>query len=313
MIRRALLIFLLPLALASCQTGPRGRAAYQPGRLAMDRISALVAAPIAEIEAGREAAGIAAFEALLAAAERRHGRDSLQKADLLESFGVALHMQGEPRFSEAGLIYLRRAIDAYRAYYGPGHPEVAVALNSWADVERLRRPHLPAAAEAALEEAYRIRVAALGPAHGETLWTMLYLAQVRSRMAWTRGEPARIAEVEALLDRAVAASAAAGPELASGIPVAAELRRATLFARNGRRAAAIAAWQTAQRLLLANPTEAACRAHIGANEFEDLLNRPELAGKLAPAMRAEGRVLDACYGPAGQDNPGALLNEAFAD
>jgi hypothetical protein len=292
--RRRLLAMLLPLALAACQTGPRAGAPYRADRLPTGELAALVEAPLAQIESGEDEAGVAAFEAMLAQAERRHGVDSLQKADLLTAFGVSLHSLGETRYSEAALLYLRRATEAYRAYFGPGHPEVAIALNSWADVERGLRPHLPAAAEAALDEAYGIRLAALGPAHRETVWTILYLARVRSRLAWTRAEPARLASVSADLDRAIELSRGSDADTASAIPVVAELFRAILFARHGRPAAAIAAWQASQAAVVRSPSEAACAARSYADDLLPLLDGPELAGKLAPVMRAEQEVERAC-------------------
>jgi hypothetical protein len=58
----------------------------------------------------------------------------------------------------------------YRGAFGPASPEVAVALHTFADVElKLHDERVTPAARAALEEAIRIRRAALGPDNPETL------------------------------------------------------------------------------------------------------------------------------------------------
>jgi len=293
------------VALAACQTGPAARR-YDPDRLPNDRLAAMVERPIAQIEHGDLSGGLATFEAMAAAARTRGGAHSLREADLLTAFGSQLHNQtvssGDPGYSERALSYLQRATEAYRALFGPDHPEVATALNSWADVERYLRPHAPAAAEAALEEAWRIRRAALGPSHKETLWTGIYLASTRSRLAWTRGEPARIERISADLIEIVALSRASDAATAREMPVVAQLRRVDLYARHRRWASALAAFAAARAdAVRAGDDEACALVQNGGPGLETELAGAGLASKLADLHRAIEADIVRCAALAGAD------------
>lgn len=180
-------------------------------RLSPDRQEDLVGVPLSIVQRRGLPAGKADFDRRLAAARARHGARSVEVADLLMSFGVGLYNIGsstEDRQLRAESIpYLEVAIPAYRAAFGDAHPEVALALNSYADAQiELDRENPPPSAEAALEEAYRIRVHALGPTNFETLTNLRRLAMLRSRPSWTRGEPARIEAAAALLRELIARS-----------------------------------------------------------------------------------------------------------
>lgn len=285
-------IFLIPLlaGLAACQSLPSG---YDPARLSSARMDELVAQPIARVEAGDLAGGVAAFDALLA----RRPAGSLAAADLLTAFGVNLHSRAQAEedrsLSALSLTYLQRAVDAYRARFGPDHPEVALALNSWADVERELRPHAPEAAEAALVEVLRIRRIALGASHGETLWATYYLAQTRSGLAWTRNEPARIEQVSADLI-ALAALARANPAgIARPVPVIAQLQRARLYARHRRLTSALAAFAAARAEALRSGDSESCETVVNASgELHETLEAQGFAAKLGGLRRdieAEGQ------------------------
>jgi len=182
------------------------------------------------------AAGKADFERRLAAARARHGAQSVEVADLLTSFGVGLYniasSTDDRQLKAESIHYLEAAIAAYRAAFGDAHPEVALALNSYADAQiALNRENPPPSAETALEEAYRIRLRALGPTNFETLANLRYLAMLRSRASWTRGEPARIEAAAALFLELIARSPAhAQPEYISA--PAGRVALALMYAQN---------------------------------------------------------------------------------
>jgi hypothetical protein len=147
----------------------------------------MVAEPIAAVRKQGLASGRATFEHVLAATEGRYGRDSVQAADLLEAFGVELYTlgseDGDQGSSQASLTYLREAILHYRKAFGPEHPEVAVALHSFADADiGLNGDRLTPEAQAALEEALRIRRGRLGPDNPETRATEVRLAHLRKHV-----------------------------------------------------------------------------------------------------------------------------------
>lgn len=153
-----------------------GRPHTTKDRLSAERMEQLVDRPISVWRASGLAAAEKDFDALLTAAVEAHGSGSVEEADLLTSFGVELFLdtigEDDPGVRKASVDYLKRAIPAYRAAFGTNHPEVAVALNSYADalfqVEgEAARPE----AYSALEEAYFIRLATLGPDHPETMST----------------------------------------------------------------------------------------------------------------------------------------------
>ncbi|HEY1607264.1 MAG TPA: tetratricopeptide repeat protein [Allosphingosinicella sp.] len=174
---------LVAAALAGCQKHiPETKDRLTP--MAMEQ---MVEEPIAAVRNQGLASGQAKFEQLLVADEQRYGRDSVQVADLLTAFGVELYSLGfendNQADSQASLNYLREAIPHYRKAFGPEHPEVAVALHSFADADiNLNGGRLTPQAEGALEEALRIRRAALGPDNPETRATEARLARARKHL-----------------------------------------------------------------------------------------------------------------------------------
>lgn len=203
---RSLAIALLVGVLAmgpTAQAGGVSEAEFHDttSRLSWDREEALVRGPMALVRAGRLADGQAAFERLLA---RRMAQNpnGVIVADTLMSFGVLLHAEG---YEHEALDYVRRSVAAYRRAFGPDHPEVAAALHSVADVlERFAPDDPDPEADAALEEAYRIRLKALGPHNAETAITLARLGRIKGRPARTRGEAARIEASADLFRRSLA-------------------------------------------------------------------------------------------------------------
>jgi hypothetical protein len=220
------------LVLGALWSEPRTAIPASDERLTNEDMAALVRAPLRLIEAGDVAGGQRLFERSVAIAAARHGPGALEVADLLMSFGAMIYRANDeevPQKTALATLYLRRAVPAYRAALGPNHPDVATALNSHADVLRLAEPDdPPAEAERALNHAYRIRLASRGPHHAETLWTLLYIAEIHAAPGRTRGDPARIAAVRAELDRALRLSRSADADTAAEIRRAVDQRRADL-------------------------------------------------------------------------------------
>jgi hypothetical protein len=217
------------------------RAGTAPTKETRDRLQSrmtrLVAAPMAVVEREGLSAGNARFERLLAATRARHGVRSAEVADLLESFGVGLYSlgqrRGDLRLREGSLPYLEAAIPAYRAAFGDAHPEVAVALNSYADVQlALHEDNPPQSADAAYDEAYRIRLAALGPSNVETLASLRYLLRVRGLPSQLRGDRARI-EALAGLFRQLIAQSPNDPRARHESAPYARMALARMYAQNG--------------------------------------------------------------------------------
>jgi hypothetical protein len=209
----AFFLAVLPARVAGQDGGaaPVGEASETKDRLSPERMAALVSVPMSIVETDGLPAGKAAFERLLAAARVAHGERSVEVADLLTAFGVGLYTFGQDsedrRIGEASIAYLEAAIPAYRAAFGDAHPEVAVALNSYADVQSaLHENDPPQSAETALEEAYRIRLGAFGPTNIETLASLRYLARARGLPSRTRGDPARIEAAAGLFRQLIARS-----------------------------------------------------------------------------------------------------------
>lgn len=185
-------------------------------RLSTAQLEAMVAAPLARVDAGDLEGGQQAFEALLARAPAG------QASDLLTAFGVALYYRSKAdpadlldQTSDAGapllraaVPYLERAVPAAVQRFGPDHPEVALALNSYADARWLADGDNPdPSVDRALTEALRIRVAALGPTHTETLDGHMRLATLKALPARTGRDPMRVAEAAALFETAITARA----------------------------------------------------------------------------------------------------------
>lgn len=174
---------LLATALVSCEQP----LPYSKGRLTPKAMEKMVEEPIAAVRRQSLTSGQVKFEQLLAANEQRFGRDSAQVADLLEAFGVELYSlgfeDGQQAALPASVNYLREAVPHYRKAFGPEHPEVAVALHTLADANiTLSGGRLTPEAQAALEEALRIRLTALGPNNSETRATEFRIAYAKKRV-----------------------------------------------------------------------------------------------------------------------------------
>jgi hypothetical protein len=205
-------------------------------RLPPERMITLVGGAVRLVEAGDLPAGKEAFQRLLAAARAEHGARSVEAADLLESFGVRLYVlsvdSDNPRLRGESLPYLEAAIPAYRAAFGNAHPEVALALNSYADVQLILHPDdPPESAVAALDEAYGMRLNALGATNIETLATLRNLARLRGHPARTRGNRALI-EASARLFRLLVARSSDDRQLGDESGPSARTAFARMYARN---------------------------------------------------------------------------------
>lgn len=206
-------------------------------RLTEAAMERLVAGPMEVVRTESLSAGEATFKRLLADTKLRKGPSSLEAADLLTSFGVELDVEnskpGSPE-SEAARRYLRDAVPAYVSALGPDHPEVALALNTSADMERQQSPDDPSPlVDSLLQQALQIRMRTLGPNNPETVATLTQLANVRSLPERLKRNPNELADADALYRRAIA-GALPGPEGDERSNKAAiELRLAKLHARSG--------------------------------------------------------------------------------
>lgn len=229
-----------------------GEVHYTKDRLTQEHMEELVAPAMALVRAGDLAAGRREFDRLMVAAMRRYGRGSVEVADLLTAFGVLVYDDGRNAENDetrrASIPYLRRSVAAYRAAFGPRHPEVAVALHSLADVEiELDPDNPPASAEALLEEAYAIRLRALGPTNAETLDVRLRLAGIRSVPSRTRGDPGRIAAAVAAFREGLSLARTSSRAAVEQDPVTWIFGIARLYARHHRMEPALAAVAEALR------------------------------------------------------------------
>lgn len=296
----AFLLAVAPAAIAGQDAGtvPNSPPWQTKYRLPPERMIVLVGEPMRLVDAGDLPAGRAAFDRLLATARAEHGVGSVEVADLLESFGVLLYNAGYDadgrQMKEASLSYLAEAIPAYRAAFGNAHPEVALALNSYADVQLGLSPDAPPlSAENALEEAYGIRLNTLGPTNIETLATLHYLARVRGHPSRTRGDRARI-EASARLFRLLVARSSDDRRLGPESGPRARLAFARMYARNGMAGEAreqlrlgiaqTSGWPALDRCLFAAEETAAI----------DRLLAPR-TGRPARSLASEMVASDACY------------------
>jgi tetratricopeptide (TPR) repeat protein len=209
------------------------------------------------------AAGEADFDKLLAKTRLRFGAESIQSADLLTSFGIQLYIEDPDaggQFYEASRKYLKEAVPAYEAAFGPDHPEVAVALNTYADVERHRSPNNPSALVISLhEEALRMRLKSLGPKNAETRASFTQLGDLYALPERLKQDQGSFAKADAYYREAIA-SAPNGPEGDETANKAAiELKFAKLHARYGSPAVATAAARNAMALSKDWPPSRACR------------------------------------------------------
>lgn len=210
-----------------------------------------------QIRAGDLAGGERAFETLLDEASRRYGNDSAEAADLLMSFGVMVYTEGlisstgtdpDARVRARSLPYLRRSDETYRRVYGPNHPEVAVALHNLGQaMVDLAPDDPPAQAEAALEEAYQIRLASLGPANPETLAALANVADLKGLPGRTGRDQARVAAVAAMYRQGLNEAQRPRSEFLEGQPRFWYMRLVRLYVRNGQAPAALQVVAEAER------------------------------------------------------------------
>jgi len=166
--RQRLMALLAPLALFACD-----RLVSPPetkDRMPPERLARMVYRPVALAEHGDLAAGEDALKALIRPLGTSKD-DMIRRADLLTGFAVGLYQAETPNegLRVASFPYFRRAIAVYETALGPKSPEVALALNSYADAEvRAYDGAVPQDAIDAIARAYAIRRYALGPDNAET-------------------------------------------------------------------------------------------------------------------------------------------------
>lgn len=150
-------------------------------RLPHESMARLVERPLAAVKARGLAGGDAEFERLVAS-ETAGGASKARIADLYMSYGVQLHMlwmdSHDPALLQASWDRIHASVPRYRAAFGSVHPEVALALNTFADIDELMRDGLRPEGEAALREALAIRRATLGNGNIETLDTDERIARI---------------------------------------------------------------------------------------------------------------------------------------
>ena len=164
---------LLTLVAALSLTGWRCDQLLDPpetkDRLSPAAMAEMIARPIAAVRERGLAAGEAEFERLLL----RETGNGVKIADLHTAFGVGLYEEWLITHHRPLLVAardrMRKAVSAYRQAFGAKHPEVAVALHSFADIDVILNDERPTPeAVAAMREALTIRRDALGPHNAET-------------------------------------------------------------------------------------------------------------------------------------------------
>jgi len=263
-------------------------------RLGPEALDAMVAGPMAIIADGDWEGGERAFEVLLAERSKRHGANSVEVADLLSAFGVAVH-----RFDDGGpaIIYLRRAVEAAKAVYGPTHPEVALAITDVAMVQwdGADGPP-PVEVDEALREAYRIRVATLGPNHTETAWNLAQLAKLAALPSRIDGRPERVDSAITLRRQSIEAMRiGADPNYPDAVAMA-YVDLAELYVRNGRVGEGLEAFAAAVaefgRIGPDGASMEAASLAMEAVEFADLLDEFGHAAEAEAIRRRHPDPLD---------------------
>jgi hypothetical protein len=313
-LRRVRLLLAMTGALVAAAPGPTQPGDPQPDaslpardpqtrdRISGERLEALVAGPARLIREGRIEAAERAFEILLA--RRRPG--TAAASDRLTAFGLEMFMSGDAAARERSVSYFARAVAAARTAFGPNHPEIALSLNTYADAQTEIWPDdPPRAADAALAEAYRIRLAALGPRNVETLANLIGLADLAGLPSRTGGDPARIETVAAQYREALrTADNRRGPAYGYEYnDFAISLRLAGMYGRNGLREPAVAALRRAIqsfRLQRGRAEDDPCFAFSRqVMEMNGLLDDPgqdALAKELGALVEAEAGIDDGCFG-----------------
>ena len=312
--RRLLCLAAFALVAAACDD------AVKPVPETKDRLpdavmEKLVAEPMTVVRDEGLSAGEAAFDRLLADTKARKGPRSVEAADLLTAFAVQLYVEnqdpGSPE-SEAARRYQRAAVPAYTAAFGPNHPEVALALNTRADLERKQSPQDPSPlVDSLLQQALEIRTRALGPNNAETVATLEELASIAALPERLKRDPNGVATADALYRRAIA-GALPGPEGDERSNKAAiELRLAELHARSGSPTIALA---EARRALAISKdwTPRWRRCQLVESELGDLVDLMAARGmgRQAEELRPKGRD-SACYRASPEEAGRAFLRRVF--
>ena len=211
-------------------------------RVSPDQFRAMVAGPNELMERGDLAGATAAFDRLLPQVAARHGPHSIEVADRLMAFGLILFMSDVDEAKRLSLDYFRRAIPAHRTAFGAGHPEVALAIGTYADAAlQLSPDDPPADLDAALNEEYRIRVATRGSTDGVTMLTLLNIAEVRGTRSRTGGDAARISAATEVFRQAIAVLERKPYRDDEPSATAVFFGMARMYVRNGRMSDAMAA------------------------------------------------------------------------
>ena len=259
----------MALALAACSCGredsqaaPAKHIRETKDRLSDEQIENMVAGPMAALRSGGLAQGEAAFDKLLKQTKARSGENSVDVADLLTAFGVQLYTEGKLNndndLKNAAIAYLKPAVDAYRAAFGSMHPEVALALTTYADAELgIDKDAVPRGSEEALEEAARIRLKALGATNAETRATFVTLAELHGRPARIHGNTQRLGDVEDEFERLIN-SAPNDPVLRDTSAPMIRFVLANTYAKNGQGQQALYEANRAIRMMESWPTKDRC-------------------------------------------------------
>jgi hypothetical protein len=307
--RRSLRLLVLLAALAVSSSAPAST--REPPHETKDRISArrlkqLVREPIQLVEAGRRDRADAVFLKLLGAARARGKAGAVRVADLLTAYGVALYDLGEESETgdtrSAAIKWLEQAVAATRSAWGSAHPETALALQNLADVIREINPEAPGAeAEAALREAYRIRLKALGPGNPETMYALKSLGDVLSAGPdAATPDAARAREAEEIYRRAITTWAAVRSDFVIELQMSARLKLARLLARSGRAAAALAEASEAERVISSLPKSdsAPCFAYgLAIGQLADALEAHGAAAQAERLRDGAAEIRERCLGP----------------
>jgi hypothetical protein len=246
-------------------------------RLSAEQMEHLVAGPMEIVRGESLAAGEAEFAKLIADARSKHGAQSVEAADLLTAFGVELYNDDpDPMSAESAAArrHLKEAVGAYRAAFGPTHPEVALALNSYADLEEKLAPDDPSPLVGALlEQSLEIRERTLGPRNPETNANLTRLANIYSLPLSLKRDPALFSKAVSYY-RTAAANASSGPEGdETSNKAAIEMRLANLYARSGNPAAGLVEARRAIEISRHWPAAQTCRlVETPYGEFQRLMN-----------------------------------------
>jgi hypothetical protein len=152
---------------------------------------------------------------------------------------------------------------------------VAIALNTLADaLLEMNEDDPPARAEAAYEEAYRIRLNAFGAAHALTLATLRDLGNIRGLRSRTHGDRARI-EMAADLFRLLIANSSNDARYRHESAPYARTALARMYARNGMAAEAREQLRLASELTRTWREDDRCEfTNVEASEVAALIGDP---------------------------------------